>query len=144
MSNAISSFGTLLKIGDGAEPTENFTTIAEVLDITGPSLSLDTEDVTSHDSTGGWEEHIGTILRSGEVTFDINYIPTHGTHDASTGLVADMMNRTLRNFQLVFPDAGQTTWSFSALVTGMEPSAPVAGRLQSSITLKISGQPTLV
>ncbi|KKK53886.1 hypothetical protein LCGC14_3090310, partial [marine sediment metagenome] len=35
MSNAISSFGTLLKVGDGAG-TEVFTTIAEVMDIDGP------------------------------------------------------------------------------------------------------------
>jgi len=142
MSNAISAFGTLLKIGDGGSP-ESFTTIAEVKDISGPSLSLDTEDVTSHASSGGWEEHIGTILRSGEVSFDINFIPTHATHDASTGLIADMKNRTVRNFQLVFPDASSTTWAFSALVTGFEPSEPVAGSLGASVTLKLTGEPTL-
>lgn len=139
----ISSFGTLLKIGDGATPTENFTTIAEVLDIGGPSLGLDTEEITNHDSTGGWEEVIGTILRSGEVTFEINYDPAGATHDASTGLIADMVARTLRNFQLVFPDSGTTTWSFAAYVTGFEPGAPVAGKLSASVTLKPSGQPTL-
>lgn len=142
VTKAISSFGTLLQIGDGGTP-ESFTTIAEVLDISGPDLSLDTEEVTSHDSPGGWEEHIGTILRSGEVTFDVNYVPTEATHDASTGLIADMVARTVRNFKLVFPDAGSTTWSFSALVTGVKPAAPVEGSLKGSITLKVTGQPAL-
>ena len=141
-TDALSSFGTLLKIGDGGTP-EGFTTISEVRDISGPSMALDTEEVTNHDSTGAWEEFVATILRSGEVTFDINYEPTESTHDAGTGLIADMAARTLRNFQLIFTDAGTTTWSFAAYVTGFEPSAPVAGALSAACTMKITGQPTL-
>ena len=136
---AISSFGTLLKIGDGATPTEAFTTIAEVRDISGPALGLDTEESTNHSSTGGWEESVATILRSGEVTFEINFDPVGATHDDATGLIKDMTDKTLRNFELVFPDAATTTWSFAAYVTGFEPAAPVAGKLSASVTLKPSG-----
>jgi hypothetical protein len=142
-SLAISSFGTLLKRGDGGGP-ETFATIAEVLDIEGPELELDTEESTSHDSTGGWEDMVPTILRSGEVGFEINYVPTHATQNASTGLIADMKNRTKRNFQLVFPNAGNTTWAFAAYVTKFQPKAPVSGKLTADIALKITGQPTLV
>jgi len=138
----IASYGTLLKAGDGGSP-ESFTTIAEVLDITGPGLTLNTEDGTSHDSTAGWMERIATILDVGEVGFAIQYDPAGATHDASTGLIADMVARTLRNFQLVFPDTGTTTWAFAAFVTGFEPGAPVAGKLTASVTLSGSGQPTL-
>jgi hypothetical protein len=142
MSDAISSFGTLLKIGDGGEP-ETFTTIAEVLDIGGPELELGTEESTSHDSPGGWREHVGTLLSAGEVTFDVNFIPTHATHNPSTGLIADMVNRVKRNFKLVFPDAAATTWSFAALVTKLGPAEPVEGKLEASVTLQVTGQPTL-
>lgn len=142
MSNAISAFGTLLKIGDGGSP-ETFTTIAEVTNISGPSLSMNTVDVTSHDSTDGWREFVGGLLDGGEVTLDINFIPTDPTHSYSTGLLNDMVNRTKRNFQLVFPDAGNTTWSFTALITAFEPSAPTDDKLSASVTLKITGKPTL-
>jgi len=142
MTDAIAAFGTYLKVGDGASP-EVFTTIAEVLDIDGPELEQDTEEVTSHSSSGGWEEFIGTILRTGEVSFEVNYVPTGATHDASTGLLADMVAKTLRNFQLIWPDSGSTTWSFSALVTGFTPAAEVDGALRGEFTLKLSGQPTL-
>ena len=138
----ISAFGTLLKIGDGGDP-ETFTAIAEVSSISGPGLSLDTIDVTHHSSTAGWREFVGGLLDAGEVSFDINYLPTDATHDASTGLIKDMTDRTVRNFQLVFPDASNTTWSFSALVTGFEPSEPVDDKLAASVTLKLTGQPTL-
>jgi predicted secreted protein len=139
---AISSFGTLLKIGDGAV-AESFTTIAEVKDIDGPNLKMDTVDVTSHSSGGGWEEVIGTVLRSGEVMFDINFLPTSATQGYGTGLLKDLVNRTVRHFQLVFPNAGNTTWSFSALVTAFTPNAAVVGELKASISLKVTGQPTL-
>ena len=142
MTDAISSFGTFLQIGDGGAP-EGFTTISEVRDISGPALGLDTEEVTNHDSPGGWEEFVSTILRSGEVTFDINYHPTESTHDAGTGLIADMVAKTLRNWQLVFPDVGSTTWSFAAFVTAFESSEPVAGAVSASCTMKITGEPTL-
>ena len=139
---AISSFGTLLKKGDGGT-SENFATIAEVLDIEGPELGLDTEESTSHDSAGGWEDLVGTILRSGEIGFEINYVPTNATQNAATGLIADMKNRTKRTVQLVFPNVSNTTWSFAALVTKFKPKAPVAGKLTADVTLKLSGQPTL-
>ena len=142
MTSAISAFGTLLKIGDGGGP-ETFTTIAEVTSISGPGLSLDPIEATSHDSTGGWREFIGGLLEAGEVSFDINYIPTNATHDASTGLIADMVARTVRNFQLVFPDGSSTTWSFAALVTSFEPGEPIDDKLSASVSLKITGQPTL-
>jgi len=140
---AISSFGTLLKIGDGATP-EAYVTIAEVGNITGPALSLDTDDATSHDSVDGWTEAVGTLLNGGEVGMDLNFIPAGATHSYATGLIHDMVGRTLRNFRLVFPNVAATTWTFAAFVTKFAPKAPVKGSLTAAVTLKISGKPTLM
>lgn len=140
---AKASFGTFLKIGDGGGP-ESFTTILDVADISGPSLALDTEDATTHSSPNAWREFIATLLNGGEVTFTINYDPNAATHNATTGLIRDQKNRTLRNFQLVFPVSGNPTWAFAAFVTGFEPKAPVDSKLTAACKLKISGQPTLV
>ncbi len=141
MTQALSAFGTLLKIGDGAS-SETFTTIAEVTDIGGPELALEIAEVTSHSSTNGWKEKIGALLDGGQVSFSINYIPTNSTHNNTNGLIADMVARTLRNFTLTFPQA--TVWSFSALVVGFSPTEPIDNALTADITLEISGQPTLV
>ena len=142
MTDAISSFGTLLQQGDGGTP-ETFTTVAEVMDITGPSLVRDTEEVTNHSSTNAWKEYIPTLRDGGEVTFDINYVPTGSTHDATTGILADWEDGTLRNWQLVWPDTGSTTWSFPGYVTNFEPSANVNGALRASITILLSGDTTI-
>jgi len=87
MTDALSSFGTLLKIGDGST-AEQFTTIAEVRDISGPALNLGTEEVTPQTAPGGWREHVPTLLSAGEVTFEVNFVPTEETHDPDTGLIA--------------------------------------------------------
>jgi predicted secreted protein len=128
------AFGTVLN--RGAVP------IVQVQNISGPGLSADTEDVTTHDSTAAWEEHVVTILRSGEVSLDVEWDPAAATHkNAAGGLVADLVSRTAQTYSIVFPSS--TTWSFSCFVTGFEPSAPHDGALTASVKLKLTGQPTL-
>jgi hypothetical protein len=131
-----SAFGTILLRGAQA--------IAQVQSISGPGLSLDTEDVTSHDSTGAWEEVVGTILRSGEISLDIVYDPAATSHKyAATGLLYDLGLRTATTYTLTFPSAPAASWTFSAFVTGFEPSMPHDGALTAAVTMKLTGQPTL-
>jgi hypothetical protein len=139
---ASASYGTLLQMGDGGTPAEEFTTIAGVKDISGPALSRDLEETTSHDADDGYETHVPTIKRSGEVSFDINWDPADGTHDDATGLVALVGADEPTNFRVVYPRQG-FAWDFSAYVTSFETSAPVAGVLGASVTMKITGRPTL-
>jgi len=142
MSDAISAFGTLLKMGDGGT-SESFTTIAEVSDIKGPKLSLDPIDVTNHSSAEAWREFVGGLLDAGEVSLSINFMPADATHDYSTGIISKLTDRGKHNFQMVFPDDGNTTWSFTALVTAFESSEPIDDKLAADVTLKITGKPTL-
>ncbi len=55
-----------------------------------------------------------------------------------------MKDGTLRNFQLVMSDAANTTWSFAAYVVGFSPSFDHTAQISAEVTLKISGEPTLV
>lgn len=130
-------FGTRLMRGDGAIP-EVFTAIADVTNISGPGLSRETLDVTSHDSPDGWMEFLGGLKDPGEVSADINYQPSE--HDT---LIDDFEDTEPRNYQLVFPDPDTTTWTFPAILTGFEPEAPYDDKLAASLTYKLSGKPTL-
>lgn len=121
---------------------ETLDPVAYISNISGPGLSADTEDVTTHDSTGAWEEHVVTILRTGEVSLDIVYDPAESTHDASTGLLALLETRLPVGFEIVFPNT--TAWAFAAFVTGFEPSMPHDGALTAAVKLKITGAPILV
>ena len=139
-TEGISAFGTLLYEGSSGSGG-GFGVIAEVQDIAGPALALALDDATHHESPDAWEEFIPTVKSTGDITFPINYIPTEATHDASTGLVKWLNDKSLRDFKIVFPDA--TEWPFSAFVTGFTPMAPVKGKLTANVSLKISGAPTL-
>lgn len=130
----ISARGATLTVAAGAA-------IVGVTQISGPGITLDTVDTTAHDSVDGWEEAVATILRSGEVTLDINYVPTAATHkNAGTGLLAIMLGRTSPVWTLAFTGG---SWLFNAFVTGFEPSAPHDGKLSATITLKPTGVVTL-
>lgn len=132
-TSAISAHGTQLKVGDGADP-EVFTTIAEVKDISGPPQTMDTEEVTNHDS-GGWKEYIPTLLDAGEVTFDVNY-----TGDTSqTSLRTDQQARTLRTWNIVIPFDTPETLEFSGYITNFSYNFPVAGVASGSLTIKVTG-----
>lgn len=139
---AISAFGTLFKIGDGAV-TETFTTIAELKNISGPSLSADVIDVTVHNSGTPWRRFISGLLDGGEITFDVHFVPQNATHSYSSGLLSDFVNRVKRNFQLVFPDAGVTTWTIPGIVVNFDMNADPADALLASVTVKVNGAPTL-
>lgn len=130
--------GTQLQYAD-TSPVQN---IAEVRSIRGPTGRRELVDVTNHESQGGYREFINGLNDAGEITFDINYLPFDGTHDASTGLLADFDSGIRRAFNLVFPDSGATTWSFNGLVLGFEVSAAIDDALIASVTIKVTGAPT--
>ena len=136
-----SGFGTLLKAGNGGSPTETFTTIAEIKSISGPQLSIEMIDATHMESPSSYREMKPSFKDGGEVTFDVNFLPANATH---TALTTDFEAKTLRNFKITWPNTGATVWSFSAYVTGFQPSAAIDDMLSASVTLKISGAVTIV
>lgn len=140
-SNALSAFGTLLKLGNGAV-SESFTTVAELRTISGPSISADAIDVTTHNTPTPFRRFIAGLLDGGEVSFDLNFIPQEATHSYSAGILKDMLARTRRNIQIVFPDSGLTTWTLPIIFTAFEMSSDPAEVLQASVTAKVSGPPT--
>ncbi|MEV8552560.1 phage tail tube protein [Streptomyces glaucescens] len=132
----LDAFGTQLERGDGAG-TEVFTAIANVTNITPPSIERETIDVTAHDSPDGWREHVGGLKDGGEVEIELNYDPRE--HDV---LVADFEDDAPRNYRIVFPGTlGQ--WAFKAIMSGFESQAPHDDKLSATVTFKVSGKPTI-
>ncbi len=144
MTDAVAAYGTLIKMGDGATE-EAFTAIAEISNISGPGFSMDTAEVTHHESTGAFKEFVGTLLDGGEVTLEGNWLVANATQglNADGSIMYAYMNRTVDNYQIVWPDSGSTEWTFAALVTNIEPSSDVSDKSSVSITLKVTGQPTV-
>lgn len=134
-------WSTLFQVGNGASP-EVFATFAEVTGITPPALSRDTVDATHELSPEAWREFIAGLKDGGEVSFDMNFVPD-SVEAASCMAELDLMGRAaLKNRKVVFPDGSYFT--FAAILTGYEPDAPLDDKMAASVTLKVSGKPTLV
>ena len=125
----VSGFGTVLTIAA--------TPVAELTSISGPSVSLETIDVSSHDSTDEYREFVGGLLDGGEVSMDGNLT----TAAAGNIIKTAMETRTLKAIVITFP--GAVTWTFNAIVTGFETSAPYDDKLGFSASMKVTGKPVL-
>lgn len=141
MSNAVHGYGTSLQVADAVGV---YTTVAEVKSIDGPQLDGNVVDVTNMDSSQGWREKIVTLMNAGQISFEVNYIPTGATHNATTGVLSLLKNRTKRNWKITYPDTGATVLGpFEAYVQSFRISAPLEGVLTGAVTLEVTGIPTL-
>lgn len=135
------AFGTQFRRGDGATPTEAFTTIANVTSISGPARSRETIDVTAHDSPDAYMEFVGGLKDGGEISLELNYDPSESTHD----LDDDFDDTDPRNYQVVIlPETeDEHTWDFAGILTELSDEFPYDDKMGRSMTVKITGKPIL-
>lgn len=125
------------QIGFGSDFKRGAATVGEVLSIGAPSLSRDVVDATHMKSPDGWREFIAALKDGGEATVEIQSKPSSAGYQA---MVADFDNDDPESYSIEFPDG--STWSFTALITGMETSDPLDDKIVTSATFKITGKPT--
>lgn len=134
-------FGTQFQRATNLTPGTTFETIANVTNIGGPDRSRETIDVTAHDSPGGWMEFIGGLKDGGEISLDVNYDPAEATHDLDDDFDDDLA----RNYRIIIlPDtADEYTWSIKGVMTELSDEFPYDDKMARSMTIKVSGKPTL-
>jgi len=130
----LSAYGTKFCLGS----TSTAQQIANLTGISGPSISVDTIDVTAHDSTGGYREFVAGLIDPGEITLEGNLV----TAAAGNVILTELSARASTKATIIFP-TGACWKSTSALVTAFETDAPHDGKIGFSATLKISGTPSL-
>jgi predicted secreted protein len=136
MSNAISGVGTILRKWDPTlVPANKWVNIAEISSIDGPSQSRDTIDVTSLDSTGGYREFIAGFRDGGSVSLSMNF--TRATYEIMND---DFASDVVVNYEVIIPDAENTTIEFQAVVSELGLSIPMDDKISSDVTLKVSGR----
>jgi len=142
----MSTVGCKLYVGNATKASA--TAIAEVFNISGPSLSQTAVDTTHHNSTSRFRTYVPGFSDAGEVTADIRYIPTTATHDNTvlTGLFGLIGATDVSNWHVEWNDHGTASTSsvhFAGILTSFTPSADLDSSLDASLTIKASGVPTL-
>lgn len=133
MSNASAGVGAMFRRWDGSVWDQ----IAEIFHITGPSKTRDIIDVTSLDSTDKYREFIAGFRDAGTVVLNMNF--TRNEYDIMN---TDYEDDTLQNYELVLPDAENTTLEFEGLVTELPLDVPPDDKISCDVTIKISGKVT--
>lgn len=132
MSNAVAGVGTLFRRWNGTSAWE---AIAEVNSITGPGMSRDVIDVTSLDSTDKYREFIAGFRDAGTVVLNMNF-----RRDEYDTMKDDFESDDLQNYEIVLPDAENTTLEFEGLVTEMPLTVPPDDKITVDVTVKISAK----
>jgi len=111
--------------------------VGECKDISAGGASVNEIDVTDLDSTG--KEFFPGLQDSGDLTIEINYLPTDAGQTAARSAFE---GSEIKSYKITTPQG--TTYTFSALVKNFPtiPKASVDGVQSGSISLKISGSVT--
>ena len=123
--------------------------IGNVKDISGPSFTRETIDTTSHSSPGDFKEKIVTRWDGGNLEFELQLDMQNANHkkftnDIKNGLAAD----DPKTFVLRAPsDKAQAAFfsiTMTAFISDFDFSLPVEGVVTASVSLSVTGKPTIV
>lgn len=135
---AISSYGTLLQLGDGGSP-ETFTTVPGVGDIEGPSITMEEIEVTSHSTaaSGAWQDYLPTTIDPGELSITFFFDPNLAIHRE---LLQIWLDREERNWRVRLPSNAMTITARGYIKDGPF-SLPVKGAVTQKLTIRLKGYP---
>lgn len=136
--------GLVLQVDNGLSP-DTFEVIANASELKLPTIA-EVVDVTNFGDQ--WRRRIPTLLDMGKISFKIFWEMEDPSHNNSTpyGLRYLLINRVLRNWQVVYPNGAypnESTDAFPAYVTSFEVTAAIGKVFEGQIDLSNSGAPSL-
>ena len=114
--------------------------VAELQNIGTPQLTRDEEDVTNHDSPGGHEEFIMTLMRSGTLPISGNFV----AEDPGQQKVISLFKSAERvPMSIKLPD-DIAEWQFEGFVKELNMGELGNGKIPFNASLRVSGMPKLM
>jgi len=115
-----------------------WTKIAKLRSLTGPSMSRGTIDVSAADQTKGYRDFVTDLREAGEMTLSLLF-----DRSEYELMLTDFESDTAQNYEIVLPDADNTSFEFEGLVTEMPLAIPTHDAVTVDITIKITGVPNI-
>jgi hypothetical protein len=132
---------TLAKPGYGTVLNWDGVDIAEVSNISGPTLSIDTIDATHYTSPSQFKEFIAGFGDGGEITFECNFIGSDTL--GQQAFITDAYAKSTKEVIITLSSPIVATWTFDGVVTGLDFAQPMDNKLSFTATIKVSGIPVL-
>jgi len=136
---ALKSQGVGCFLYDTTVSPNAYTEIPDVVSISGPDGSASEIDVTALDSTA--REFLMGLPDEGNVGLELIW-GGETSNAIQVQLRSARANQTLKTFQIRLTDSPQSTYTFTAYVTGWSLSAGIDDAVKCSVTLRITGAVT--
>lgn len=133
---AIAGVGTVFRRYDSS--AEAWEEIAEINNITGPGMTRETIDTSALDTEGGYRTFITGFRDAGTVSMSMNF-----TREVYELLKDDFESDTPVGYEIILPDADNTSFEFEGLVTEIPLTIPPDDKVTVDLTIKISGEVTM-
>jgi len=125
-------YGSTIEVADPATPNA-YTAIASVAEVSPPPIKVDSVDVTTMQSPGGYREQIPGLKSLEKMGFKINWDPASATDIFLQGIIG--LNKI---FRVTFQNGQQ--WKFTGFLTGFTPAVPLADRITCQIEIEATSQ----
>lgn len=137
MTSGVAAKGTQLEWGASGSTV----VLVELTSISGPSESMDTIDLTSHDSASAFREFVAGLRDGGEISFEGNFIK--GDSEGQIAAHTDFQNGQVRAWIIKHPGwaAVATQMSGNGYLTAFSIDYPFDGKISVSGTIKVTGKP---
>lgn len=109
--------------------------VAEVTNISWPGYKRDAIDVTFMDSADQFREYIPGLIDGGEVTIELNWVPS-----ATDQIITQLTAAAAINYKITYN--GGVNVIFKAVVTSYQPQSNLGEKLSATATFKVTGKPT--
>jgi hypothetical protein len=113
----------------------SYVEVAEITSITWPGYARDAVEATHLNSDDQFREFIPGLMDAGEVTLEMNFIPS-----VSDVILAALLASTVGQFKITAQ--GGVNCVFRGIVTSYQGQSPVDDRMTASVTIKVTAKPT--
>jgi tail tube protein len=121
----------------------NYSKVAEVRQIGGPTLSRGDAEATHLESPDDYEEFLPSVKSGGEVSLVLNFRPDDVSQGNSAGLLKDFEDGTIRNWKVIWPQfANSPQLVIPGYIKGWEPTTAVKDAIGVAVKIKVTGKPT--
>lgn len=130
-TQGIIGFG--VTIGYATTGSTTYTTLGELIDIDGPSITSDDVDMTHTASPDTFREWLCGLGDGGEINVSVNFVKGNTT-------TAYGLHRQLKSYKITLPDSG-STWICNGYIRDYQPASPIDDRVTEDWVIKLSGKP---
>lgn len=139
MADGTIGYGTTFAIEDDASP-QAYVALGEVFNVSPPSFTTDTVDVTHMTSPNRTREFTAGLTDPGECSVEMNFVPGSASDLRILAILALPLSERKKSCKITYPNT--KTRTFDGIFTNYEAAVPNEDKMTCTLTMKVTGPVT--